>query len=204
MDVKLKTQQAMSDPENVYGPWTVLIAGMILILLLVTILGCGSNLIKSNREGEIKISYTLNAWDLPTVVWLEDGENNYIQTIYVSDWLSNDGFSLSYVCPQWREIANWGDVPEPEVDAVTSATPVIGTHEITVNCDTAGLIDGNYIYAVETHIQNKYNILYKGKITIGDRADSDIAEVMYIPQAHADSTKRNVLSDVRAIYEFKD
>ena len=95
---------------------------------------CNHNVTKTNKLGNIIINYTLNAWDLPTVVWLEDSQKNYVKTIYISDWLSNDGHLLSYVCPQWSNVADWRNVPDTEIDAVTSATPVIGAHEIILNC----------------------------------------------------------------------
>ena len=175
----------------------------LVIFMLCTILfACVKSVNKIEVQGEVKISYTLNAWDHPTVIWLEDKHKNYLKTIYVSDWLSNDGYLLSYVCPQWSKVANWSKVPELEIDAVTSATPAIGRHEIILNCNAADLSYGIYYYSVETHIQNKYNIVYTGKITISDVANSSVAEVIYLPEAHPDSAKRNVLSDVEAKYQL--
>jgi hypothetical protein len=57
---------------------------------------------------------------------------------------------------------------------------------------------------IESHVQNEYNLLYTGKLSVGDASNSSVAEVSYIPEAHPDSVKRNVLSGVSAEYRIID
>jgi hypothetical protein len=185
-------------------PETFLNALFVVLMLCLTLSACEKSVSKSEVQGEVTIRYSLNAWDHPTVIWLSDGEKNYLNTIYVSDWLSNSGYLLSYVCPQWSSVSDWQNVTETEVDAVTSATPEIGIHEIILNCKEEDMVPGEYYYLIESHVQNEYNLLYTGKLSVGDASNSSVAEVSYIPEAHPDSVKRNVLSGVSAEYRIID
>ena len=183
---------------------TVLRTFFILLVFCLILSGCKKSTNESEVQGEIRIKYSLNAWDHPTVIWLSDGEQNYLKTIYVSAWLSNSGYLLSYVCPEWSSISDWRNAAESEVDAVTSATPEIGSHELILNCKAEEITPGIYYYSIQSHIQNVYNVLYTGKLTIGGVANSSVAEVSFIPEAHPDPAKRYILNNVSAEYQIID
>ncbi|MEN8192134.1 MAG: DUF2271 domain-containing protein [Bacteroidota bacterium] len=171
--------------------------GINLILVLTQLslfISCGSDF-----KGELSIHYELKEFDLPSVVWLEDADNNYLKTLMVADWLSYDGHRDSLVCPNWSQEANWGNVSKEELDAVTMATPDINKHKIVLNIKKEKLEPGLYYYLVQTHVEDEYNILYKGKINIGEKYDSTVASVNYIPKKNPDSTMADLLCNVYAV-----
>ncbi|MBD3288303.1 DUF2271 domain-containing protein [candidate division KSB1 bacterium] len=179
--------------------------GIIILLLSVMVVSCNKKkIIESETKGYLTINYQISDYDLLTVIWLEDLQNNYVKTLLVSEWLSYDGHRYPDICPDWSSVADWENVSKTVFDEVTTATPQIDTHKIVVDCEQINLPDGEYHYLVETHIENEFNILYSGQIEIGDKPDSDTAEVTYIPGAHQDSTKLNLLSDVSAEYKLRN
>lgn len=166
------------------------------------ILVCGCEEEKSAR-GRIEIYYSLNkaegvepSWQ--TAVWLEDDQGN-MTTILVSDYLSYGGYKDKRVCPDWSSKCNW-DKQDPKIlSAVTCATPKLKGNVLKVTCKKAGIRDGTYNYFVQTHIEEKYNILAKGTITIDSTTpDENTAVLTYSPSEH--KRAGGILSDVKAKY----
>lgn len=176
----------------------------VILFFLFIVSSCVKRMNGSEFMGELTIHYQLNNYDLLTVIWLEDEQGNYLKTLMVSDWLSYDGHRFSDICPDWCRVADWQNVSKSEFDAVTSATPEKGKHEIKLDCEKEKMSNGIYYYFIQTHIGDEYNILYKGKIGIGNKSNSNIAEVTYVPDKHPDSTRTTLLSDVWAEYKIKN
>ncbi len=179
--------------------------GIIILMLSVIVVSCNKKkIIESETKGYLTINYQISDYDLLTVIWLEDLQHNYVKTLLVSEWLSYDGHRHTEICPDWSTVADWENVSKTVFDEVTTATPQIDTHELVVDCEQINLPHGEYRYFVETHVEDEFNILYSGQIEIGDKPDSDIAEVTYIPDKHPDSTKINLLSNVSAEYKLRN
>lgn len=178
--------------------------GIVILLLAVMVVSCNKKkIMESETKGYLTINYQISDYDLLTVIWLEDLQNNYVKTLLVSEWLSYDGHRYPDICPDWSRVADWENVPKTVFDEVTTATPQIDTHELIVDCERINLPDGAYRYLVQTHVEDEFNILYSGQIDIGSKPDSDIAKVTYIPGTHQDSTKLILLSNVSAEYNLR-
>jgi hypothetical protein len=153
--------------------------------------------------GTLEISFLFNKAEgiVPSyqiAVWLETETGDYIKTLFVSDYLSGGGYGLGDVCPDWVKQANWEKAEESEFDAVTRPTPPIGARTLKVDCRKRGIAPGRYRFCVQAHIVEKYNILYRGAIVVGEQESEAAGEAFYSPAKHPQAA--DILSDVRARY----
>jgi hypothetical protein len=153
--------------------------------------------------GELEISYQFNPGkgvepSYQVAFWLEDEQGKFVKSVLVAEYLSYGGFSDPRICPDWSKVAEWEDVPEQEFDAVTRPTPPVGGHTLKIDCRERGIPPGSYFYCVQVHIVENYNVLYKGQIRIGEKADESLAKPSYAPEKHPEGG--DVLSDVKARY----
>ena len=153
--------------------------------------------------GTLEVSFLFNKAEgiVPSyqmAVWLETQTGEYFKTLFVSDYLSGGGFGLGDVCPDWVKQADWEKAEESEFDAVTHPTPPIGARTLKFDCRKRGIAPGVYRFCVQAHIVEKYNIMYRGTITVGEQASEAAAEVFYSPAKHPQAA--DILSDVRARY----
>jgi len=135
-----------------------------------------------------------------TVIWLQNDNADTIKSVLVSEYLSYGGYNDTTICTDWIKVADWDNALEETFDAVTKATPPIGPDTISIDCKSENIFPGTYNYFIETHIVENYNILYKGKITIGKKPATSTAEHVYIPQKHPVSG--DVLKNVSAKYQL--
>jgi hypothetical protein len=155
-------------------------------------------------EGTLEIFFTLNkpAGELEpsyqTAIWLEDITGNYTKSLLVSEYLSYGGYNNATICPAWRTEADWDNVSDEEFDAVTQATPDAAPNILKIDCKEHRILPGLYKYFVQTHIQEKYNILYFGYIEMGVKSNENTAVAKYYPVKQP--IAGNVLSEVRAKY----
>lgn len=155
------------------------------------------------KGGLLAIFYQLNnvttaAPSYQTVIWLEDADGNYVKSAMVSEYLSYGGYNKPEICPTWSQTANWRQVSKSEFDAVTAATPDLGQNTVIIDCKEQNLPPGVYFYCVQTHVIEDYNILYRGKITIGKGDAENIAKVTYMPGKSPGT--EHCLSNVKARY----
>jgi len=154
-------------------------------------------------SGMIEISFLYNKAEgvVPSyqiAIWLESEKGEYVKTLFVSEYLSGGGFDHGDVCPDWAKQAHWEKAEESEFDAATRPTPPIGARTLKFECEKWGIAPGAYRYCVQAHIVEKYNILYRGRITIGQGAAEAVGEVLYSPGKHP--LAADILYDVRARY----
>ena len=144
-----------------------------------------------------------------TVLWIEDARGNYIRSLLVSDWTSEEGWKVKVklpdgtkvrkICPQWQVASGWPKNHSKQViDAVTKATPDTGPHTVSVKCRELNLTAGTYRYRVQTSVAPLHTIIAAGTITIGGGPVESTAEIAYNPEMHKDAGP--VLSDVKARY----
>ena len=165
--------------------------------------GCNPQPNPGKTSGLLAIFYQLNdittaAPSYQTVIWLEDADGNYVKSVLVSEYLSYGGHNQPEICPTWSQAANWSNVTKEQFDAVTAATPDIGQNTVIIDCKEQNLPPGVYFYCVQTHVIEDYNILYRGRITIGKGDTDSIAKVTYIPDKRPEA--ENVLRNVKARY----
>ena len=143
-----------------------------------------------NKMGETKPSYQ-------TVIWLEN-QSDSIYTLLVSEWLCYSGFDDRRVCPDWLSRSNWGDKTLEEMDAVSAATPLIQPNTYTFSTRAARLLPGTYRYYIQTHIENDFNILADGVLTVGTEPSESYAAYTWNPDSN-DFTQP-ALADVAVKY----
>ena len=86
---------------------------ILMFFILVLCIGCA----KTPNLGIIQIQFTFHeaTADLvpsyQTSIWLEDGQNNYMKTLFLSEYLSYGGYNDSTICPAWNSVADWDNAP---------------------------------------------------------------------------------------------
>ena len=153
--------------------------------------------------GTLEISFLFNKAEgvVPSyqiAMWLEDEEGRYVKTLFVSEYLAGPGISLEVVCPDWVKQARWDKVADSEFDAATHPTPPVGANTMKFDCGKRGIAPGNYRFCVQAHIHENYNILYRGRIVLGQGATEGVAEAFYSPRKHP--LAAGILYNVRARY----
>ncbi|MFB3906295.1 MAG: DUF2271 domain-containing protein [Acidobacteriota bacterium] len=154
-------------------------------------------------DGTLQIDYTFSSAQglepsYQIAIWLEKESGEFVQSLFISEYLAYGGFNDPTICPDWSKIAGWDKAAEAEYDAIAKPTPPIGSHALEVDCKARGIPAGTYVYCVEAHIVENFNILYKGKIAIGGAAAEDTAVASYIPSKH--QSAGNVIHGVSAKY----
>lgn len=102
-----------------------------------------------------------------TAIWLEDKAGRLVRTLYVSQELSDREYKLGTVCPDWVKRAKWDEAPAEEVAAVTAPTPVVGESELTFDLAKLGVAPGTYGFRFQMHVEEDFNVLYRGEVRVG-------------------------------------
>jgi hypothetical protein len=157
--------------------------------------------------GILEISFLFNKAEgvVPSyqiAIWLENEEGRLVKTLFVSEYLAGPGIGLEVVCPDWVKQAHWDKVDDSEAEAVTGPTPPIGVNTMKFDCRQRAIMPGNYRYCLQAHINENYNILYRGRITVGKQASEDSAEAFYSPRKHPLASE--ILHAVRARYVLQE
>ncbi|RPI27824.1 MAG: DUF2271 domain-containing protein [Acidobacteria bacterium] len=174
------------------------------LLLLAALLGSsGIGLAAEPADGTLDITYAFAAAEglepsYQIAIWLEKEDGEFAKTLFISEYLAYGGFNDPTICPAWTTVAGWDKATEAEYDAVSKPTPPIGSHTLKVDCKQRGIEPGTYVYAVQAHIIENFNISYRGKITIGGEGNEDTAVVTYTPSKHEKADK--VIHSVSAKY----
>jgi hypothetical protein len=141
----------------------------------------------------LDITFTLNYVKNPfpsylTAVWLENSSKVRLQTMFVSKWLSVEGYRRVGICPDLLgpDSTYWATqrtTNAPFVDAVTHATPIQGKNSINT------ILNGyqNPVRCcIETHVDGETNIMYSA--SLNPQVDSSFAPgaVTYVPSRRID------------------
>lgn len=116
-----------------------------------------------------------------TAMWLEDKEGKLVKTLFVSQELSRNEFRQGDACPDWVKQASWAQADPSLVDAVTGPTPNVGGGTLSFNLDELGVAPGTYRFCFQVHIVDKYNILFRGMVDVGQKAQEVKIDVLYSP-----------------------
>ncbi len=136
-----------------------------------------------------------------TTIWLENENGEFMQSLFVSDWLGRGGYAHRDVCSTWNAKANWTENHSEDVDAVTGATPEWGVDsQYTFDLSIRGIAPGTYKCNIETHISGEYNILYTGLINVNVEDSTVDPTPIYIPNPH--ESAGDILKNVKMIYSF--
>ena len=116
-----------------------------------------------------------------TAVWLEDSSGALVKTLFVSHDLSSTEFKMGEACPDWVKQSHWETAAPSQVDAVTGATPHVGSGALTFDVAELGIRAGTYRFKFQVHITEHYNVLHTGELTIGTAPHSARLEALYSP-----------------------
>jgi hypothetical protein len=150
--------------------------------------------------GKLQVSYLVSSsveGSRFTAVWLENEGGELVKTIFVSNELAQGAFTVEGdICPDWIKKSHWEKASQAEVDAVSGPTPAVGTGSFSIDLKKFGLSPGVYFFCMQVHIEENYNILYKGKISLGQKPAEFQPEVFYSPAKYAGA--EDLIHDVRA------
>lgn len=133
---------------------------------------------------EVKFQYLFGGSEDPsyhTAMWLEPEGNKPILTLYVSNELSTTQYKSGTICPDWVKLAGWSKAPKSLVDAVTGPTPDVGEGARTFDLGALKIPAGTYRFRMQVHIIEKYNILFQGKLVVGNSGQDVTIETLYLP-----------------------
>jgi hypothetical protein len=116
-----------------------------------------------------------------TVIWLEDKAGKLVKTLYVSQELSVNEYKAGNMCPDWVKQAQWAKAEKSLVDAVTGPTPNVGGGAMAFDLGKLGIEPGTYQFCFQVHVVDKYNILFRGMVSVGPSAQQPKIEVLYSP-----------------------
>jgi hypothetical protein len=146
---------------------------------------------------------------LCTAIFVQDMNKNYVNTMFVSDWLSTTGYAYpNYaICPDWRgpDSTRWSNLKTTDttlVDAVSKATPIVGNNSFEFNPNNfVSLKAGTpYRFCIEMNVDNQYNILYADSITLGTQPQVRTPLLVYVPSKDATASVDG-LTDVAISYK---
>jgi hypothetical protein len=149
--------------------------------------------------GKLHITYLVTSDDASrfTAVWLENEAGELVKTLFVSSELAQGAFTVEGdICPDWIKKSHWEKASQAEVDAVSGPTPTAGSGSLTFDLKKYGIAPGIYSLCMQIHIHDNYNILYTGKLSLGDKPSETQAEVFYSPTRY--ESAEDLLRDVRA------
>ena len=150
--------------------------------------------------GRLQISYLISSsadGSRFTAVWLENEGGELVKTLFVSNEQAQGAFTVEGdICPDWIRKAHWEKASQAEVDAVSGPTPSVGAGSLSFDLKKLGILPGVYFFCMQVHLHDNYNILYKGKIRVGQEPAEAQAEVFYSPAKYAGA--EDLVRDVSA------
>jgi hypothetical protein len=148
--------------------------------------------------GRLQVSYLVTSDDASrfTAVWLENEKDELVKTLFVSNELAQGPFTVEGdICPDWSKKAHWERASQAEVDAVSGPTPSAGSRSLSFDLKKQGILPGVYFFCMQVHIHANYNILYKGKIRLGEEPAETQPEVSYSPARY--ESAQDLVRDVK-------
>lgn len=162
---------------------------------------------QSPATGSVTISYTFSRLfriaSNQYAIWIEDEHGSFVRTLSATSFVSKKaGWKIrKQAVPLWVKAAGIADLPQKDIDAVSSPTPKSGTWTAVWDLkDSKGktVAPGTYRYLVEGTISWDKEVLWTGTILVGGSARTSAAAATYMP---ADAQRSGVLiSGVSAAY----
>ncbi|MDR1642315.1 MAG: DUF2271 domain-containing protein [Clostridiales bacterium] len=133
--------------------------------------------------------------------WIEDMDGNYVDTLYVTRYTSQEGHRRRpNSIPAWVSASKIADMRNSGIEAIAGATPKPGEY---VACWDFTDSDGNlaegsqFRYFIEASVMNDDTAMYSGVI----KAGQEMQEEQPAPEYSNPSGEYNdMLSNVRVIY----
>ena len=157
----------------------------------------------AGRRFEISFSYRKQRLVASSqfAIWIEDMDGNYIDTLYVTQWTAQGGYSYRPLSiPVWVSTALPSEMNVSEIDAISGATPGNGNYVVSWDfTDRNGnpVTGTQFRYFIEATMNNNDDVIYTGFITIGTETWEDIPIPVYSLQ---DSGYKEMISNVRVTF----
>lgn len=186
----------------------LVLKAMLAAWCLVLVLGGTPATMAQTTLGKVTVSYTLSRINKIAsnqfAVWIEDEAGRYIRTLFATDFMARrQGWKIRQeVCPRWIKAADVKNMPQQDIDAVSSPTPQSGKLSVVWSLKDAKdmpLSAGIYIYRIEGNIYWDNTVLWTGEIHVGGAGETSQATVSYSPEG-ADK-QGTLISIVSAVYE---
>jgi hypothetical protein len=163
----------------------VRVAGLSGLLILIGEMIGFSLVPETPVAGKLQISYLVSSsvdGSRFTAIWLENEGGELVKTLFASTELAQGAFTVEGdICPDWIKKSHWEKATQAEVDAVSGPTPTAGSGSFTFDLKKLGISPGVYVFFMQVHIHDNYNILYKGTIRVGQEPAEAKVEVLYSP-----------------------
>jgi hypothetical protein len=144
-------------------------------------------------------------------VWIEDMDGKLIKTLYATRFTVGGGYKdRPESIPTWAEKAGLASMEKSETDAVSGATPKIGTLSYTwdlTDKNGGAVALGEYRFIVEGSLRWKNRVVYSGAVDIGGAAVTVQAGADFVYEASGgqaalteDSPENNMIGAVTASF----
>jgi hypothetical protein len=148
----------------------------------------GSFATAAPAAGTLEVSYQVSPkveGSRFSAMWLENEAGELVKTLFVSSELAQGAFTVEgEICPDWVKKAQWEKASQDQVDAVSGPTPVAGANSASFDLAKAGIEPGVYTFLMQVHVHEEYNILFKGKLRVGEEPADVRTEVVYTPKKY--------------------
>jgi hypothetical protein len=157
----------------------------------------------TGRSFEISFSYENLALVASNqyAFWIEDMDGNYIDTLYVTRYTSQEGHRRRpNSIPKWVSAAGIAEMRNSEIDAIAGATPKSGSYLVywDFRDSNGNAVEGTeYRYFVEASVMNSDTVIYSGIIKIGEETWVEQPTPEY---SNPNSEYNAMLSNVRVAY----
>lgn len=135
-------------------------------------------------------------------VWIENVDGELVKTLYVSAFTGNGGYARrAESLPTWVSKAAPAEMADPEIDAITSATPQSGvqSHTWDGTDENGGQVPaGEYHVYVEGTLYWTSSVLYSGSFEWG--GDSESIELVPTYTEAENETNKDMVTQVSAQY----
>ena len=160
-------------------------------------------------KGMVTINFTLSRVSGPGsnqyAVWIEDEAGRYVTTLFVTDYMTRrQGWKVrQQSLMNWVRAVDPNNMPQQDIDAMSSATPQAGTQTVEWDLtDASGktVNAGVYVYWIEACLLMENNVLWTGEIRVGGARQTSQPTVSYYHET-AENLERTLISDISIVYE---
>ena len=177
---------------------------MVCLLLSVSALSFAQT---TAASGSVTVSYKLSRLfriaSNQYAIWIETDTGSFVRTLMATNFTAKKGgwkFRPQSI-PTWVKAANVANLPQSEVDAVSSPTLKSGSYKAVWDLmDSKGkpVPPGKYRYLIEGNISWDKVVMWSGTIVIGGQPQVSQATATYKPEEAQRSG--TLISEVTASY----
>ncbi|TJX15888.1 DUF2271 domain-containing protein [Tissierella creatinini] len=156
-------------------------------------------------RGNLKISFDFN-WQETAgsqyAIWIEDSKGNFVRTVFATDFTKSGGYKFrKESLPLWVAKSGLANMEQPEIDAISGATPGNGRLTYTWDgTDSKGnpVPAGAYRFYLEGTLYWSEQMLCSGSFVLGGDEQKNIPlDIKYINDI---DVNKNMIQNITASY----